>query len=343
MAKAKKLPSGSWRVRVYAGDDETGKKIYKSFTAPTKKEAEYMAAEFQMTGKHKNASTRDITLREAYERYIESKSNVLSPSTVREYRRSANNDLQEIMRYKLSDLTPEVIQRAINHYSETHAPKTVRNAHALLSSVLSTYAPDFHLHTGLPQKQKNMLTIPSEAEVNALLQAAEGKPLHTAILLGAVGTLRRSEICALTKFDLTANGVMVNKAMVLDENKEWVIKNTKTAAGTRFVELPYYVLDELRTVPGDRVYPYRPSTLTNKFILLSEKVLGKKYRFHDLRHYSASVLHAMGVPDLYIMQRGGWESREVLNRVYQHVLSDEQKRYNEQIMQRFTDAFNKQI
>ena len=56
MAKAKKLPSGSWRVRVYSGKDLFGKDTYKSFTAATKKEAEYLAAEFQMTGKQKSMS-----------------------------------------------------------------------------------------------------------------------------------------------------------------------------------------------------------------------------------------------------------------------------------------------
>ena len=46
MANAKKLPSGSWRVRVYDGKDQNGKDVYKSFTAPTKKQAEYLAAEY---------------------------------------------------------------------------------------------------------------------------------------------------------------------------------------------------------------------------------------------------------------------------------------------------------
>ena len=42
MATAKKLPSGSYRVRVY--DKITDK--YKSFTAPTKREAERLANEY---------------------------------------------------------------------------------------------------------------------------------------------------------------------------------------------------------------------------------------------------------------------------------------------------------
>lgn len=341
MANAKKLPSGSWRIRVYAGDDENGKKIYKSFTAPTKKEAEYMAAEYKMTGKQKAAAAGDMTLREAYERYIDSKSNVLSPSTVGEYKRCAKRDLQEIMPFKLADLTQEDVQKAVNKMAIDHSPKSVRNAHGLLSSVLGVYYPTFQLFTRLPQKKKTDTIIPTEAEVNALLKATEGNHLHIAILLGAVGTLRRSEICALTKADVMDNGVMVNKAMVMDENYQYVIKTTKTTAGTRFVELPKYVIDELKAAPGERVYDQTPVKLTNKFIELTEKVLGKSFRFHDLRHYSASVLHAMGVPDLYIMKRGGWESRETLDRIYQHILTDEQKKYNKQIVERFTSAFGK--
>lgn len=339
MAKAKKLPSGNWRVRVYAGDDEHGKKIYKSFTAATKREAEFLAAEYQMTGKQKAVPAGDMTLREAYSRYIESKTNVLSPSTIREYKGCANRCLQDLMPLKVKDLTQEEVQIAINHMAIDHSPKSVRNAHGLLSSVLSVYYPELQLHTRLPQKEKNIIAIPTENEIKQLLSATENEPIHIAILLGAVGTLRRSEICALTKSDLQPNGVMVDKAMVMDDNKEWVVKGTKTTAGTRFVELPKYVMDKLLAVPGDRLYPYQPVTLTNRFVLLSKEILGKKYRFHDLRHYSASVLHAMGVPDLYIMKRGGWDSRETLDRIYQHIISEEQKKFNEQIMERFEAAF----
>ena len=47
MATAKKLPSGSWRILVYSHTDQDGKRRYKSFTAPTKKEAEFLAADYQ--------------------------------------------------------------------------------------------------------------------------------------------------------------------------------------------------------------------------------------------------------------------------------------------------------
>ena len=52
MAKAKKLPSGSWRARAYSYTDADGKKHYESFTAPTRAEAELKASEFMATKKY---------------------------------------------------------------------------------------------------------------------------------------------------------------------------------------------------------------------------------------------------------------------------------------------------
>ena len=49
--KAKKLPSGNWRVRLYVGKED-GKPKYKSFTASTKKEAEFAAAQYGQQKRH---------------------------------------------------------------------------------------------------------------------------------------------------------------------------------------------------------------------------------------------------------------------------------------------------
>jgi Phage integrase family. len=48
-------------------------------------------------------------------------------------------------------------------------------------------------------------------------------------------------------------------------------------------------------------------------------------RFHDLRHLNASVMVALGVPDKYAMERGGWSTPEVLQSVYQHTFSAERQ------------------
>ena len=58
-------------------------------------------------------------------------------------------------------------------------------------------------------------------------------------------------------------------------------------------------------------------------------------RFHDLRHYQASILHALGVPDKYIMQRGGWTTDSTLKNIYQHTMADKQKEFDDIAIKHF--------
>ena len=76
MAKAKKLPSGKWRTLAFDHTDEIGKRHYKSFTADTKKESEYLAAQY-ITGRS-TASTayENINVGEAIKKYIEIKKTI---------------------------------------------------------------------------------------------------------------------------------------------------------------------------------------------------------------------------------------------------------------------------
>ncbi len=54
-------------------------------TAPTKKESEYQVTEYPLNRKKTNYE--DLTLKKAYECYINSKSAVLSPSAIAGYKR----------------------------------------------------------------------------------------------------------------------------------------------------------------------------------------------------------------------------------------------------------------
>ncbi|MBR0090420.1 MAG: site-specific integrase, partial [Lachnospiraceae bacterium] len=65
---------------------------------------------------------------------------------------------------------------------------------------------------------------------------------------------------------------------------------------------------------------------------------GMKCRFHDLRHYSASILHAIGVPDQYIMERGGWSDDRVLKAVYRNTLDDQSKAFTKKANDYFSGS-----
>lgn len=337
MAKAKKLKSGSWRVLVYDYTDQNGKRKYKSITAPTKKEAEYAAAEYALISRD-NKSYENLTLSEAFKLYIESKSSVLSPSTIAGYKRQAKNYFQLLMPIKLSKLTSQLIQTAVNEMCVSHSPKTVRNAHGLLHSVLSAYAPQLHFNTTLPQKIKPQYIIPTTQEINTLLSSANDL-IRLPIILASQGGLRRSEICALTPSDFTDLGVNINKSVVYDNNGNLCIKTTKTIAGTRFVPLPPNVIDIARSWQH---YNCTPASLSNAFNRLRNSCDVPKFSFHKLRHYFASELHSRGIPDQYIAEIGGWETVEMLHNIYQHTLRDKKQPIENKIINIFNNNFNVQ-
>lgn len=334
MAKAKKLPSGNWRVQVYI--KKTGK--YKSFTATTKKEAEYKAAEY-LLHENREDSYENITLREAFQRYIKSKSAVLSPSTLKEYERMSEHDFKQLMPMQLSKITPEIVQTAINELAVDHSPKTVRNRHGLLHSVLKAYHPTLVLTTRLPQKKKVEVVIPTTEEIQILLEHAD-PVIKVPIMLASSGGMRRSEICALTPADFTDLGVNINKAVVIDKDGDPVCKAPKTSAGYRFTPLPKAAIAE--AIKWEH-FGLSPRALDRRFNTLVKKLPVPHITFHKLRHYWASELHAQGIPDQYIAKIGGWDSVQVLQKIYQHTLRDKETEMTTKIVDVFTKNFTEEV
>lgn len=334
MATAKKLPSGSWRVRAYDYTDSAGKKHYKSFTcddtsAKGKRKCELMAAEWAAQKEDKKKEKSPIPLEDAWENYINSRKNVLSPSTIREYKSTKKNSFQDLMKKDIYSITQQDIQNAIDKEAEKVSPKTARNKHGLLSAVLKMYRPEFAINTRLPQKKKPALYIPTDSDVKKLMASVDNdQDMLIAILLAAFGPMRRSEICALKTSDIKNGVVHVQRAIVLNDNREWVEKNTKSVAGDRFIPLPDFVLSQIN-FKNERVVNLHPDNISHRFEHILKRSKLPHFRFHDLRHYCASIQHAMGIPDAYIMQRGGWGSDAVLKNVYRHALSDKETEMND--------------
>jgi len=334
MAKAKQLPSDNWRVQAFRIVND--KKERKSFTHADKKVVAKMALDWQCGADE--AQIENMTLSQAYDRYIESKSSVLSPNTYREYKGSAKRDLQCIMNLPIKDITEELIQVAINIESKKLAPKTVRNIFGLLTPVLTMFRSDLIYKTTLPQKEKVDLYIPTEKEIKALLKCVKNTEMELPIMLAAFGPMRRGEICALTKDDVKGCSVTVSKAMAKDDNKKWVVKIPKTYSGYRIIEYPKFMEVILKTV-GDKTY--NPGIITKEFSKILKNNNINHFRFHDLRHYCVSYLHALNIPTKYIMSRGGWSSESVVNKIYNHILTDKNDEITKQINLEFNKTFNK--
>lgn len=338
--RAKKQSNGKWKIHVYCGIGEDGKKHQKVFTADTKKEVELMAANFIAT--NKDERNNKFTLKEAFENYISSKSNVLSPATVRGYKSIIRNNFKELMGRKLSEITTQEIQIAVNIISATASPKTVRNKFGLLSAVINTYRTDINLdHIKLPQKINSDLQIPTVEEIQFFLANCVDEELKRAVYLAINTGIRRSELCALYSGDFYNNGVMINKALVPNDNGEWVLKTTKTTSSTRFVPLNPEVFKKLKPKEG-KFFSASPEALTLRFTKECKRLFGKSFRFHDLRHFFVSYILNTDptVPKIHLQKLGGWSTSYTMDRVYTQILDSEKRKSENKITSAFYSNFS---
>jgi len=330
MAKARKLPSGSWRVQ--ANKSINGILTRKSFTAEDKKTAEFAAMSWQADVESKQ-TTENITLLKAYEKYIESKENVLSPSTIRAYKAMSRSGFQSIMQKRIDTITHIDIQYAVNEMSITSSPKYIRNEYGLFSAVIKMFHPGFSFQIRMPQKEKTEMYIPDDNDISKLLKFVKGKEIEIPILLAAFGPMRRGEICALTSENINGNIITVKNSLVYKDG-EWVEKPPKTFSSYRDIEYPEFVIERLKGIKG-RLTNMTPSAITNAFSDVLKNAGIPHFRFHDLRHYAVSTLHAMNVPDKYIMQRGGWTTNYTMNNVYNHTLKKNRDEQTQKILTHF--------
>lgn len=320
MAKGKKLPSGAYRCRVYTGKNADGKKIYKSFTAPTKKQAEYLAAEYIAK---KKRPAEQMTVGEAIDRYIASKDSVLSPTTISGYRKIRRNYLQQIMDIQIDRLTREDVQRAVNDDSRRVAAKTVISAHGLLTAALSMYNPDFVLHTRLPRKVKQLKhDLPTSEDV---MRATAGTPVELPVLLAMCLCLRMSEVRGIKKQDIDGDFLRIERVIVTVEGQHITKTLAKTDSTRRIEELPPFIKQMIQAQPTDHATELTGKAIYSRFTRLMAKAGHPGVRFHDLRHISASDMHAQGISDRVAAERGGWSGTQTMQQIYQHSFSADRK------------------
>lgn len=335
MPKAKRLPSGSYRTQVYAGKDQNGKKRYESFTASTAKESELLAAQFKASNRKKQT---DKTIKEAIDGYIQAKEAVLSPATIKAYRSQAENHYQSIGNISIRKITNEEIQLYISSLVGTVSAKTIANIYGLLSSALSLYAPELRLSVTLPKRAKKKQVAPSDDEVRLLFQSAD-PVMKICIALAAFGSCRRGEICALKYKDITDNTIFIHSDMVQKYDKSWIIKEMpKTAESVRKIKLPHEIISLLGDGDSDsHIITITPGAITNRFIKLRNSLGLNNIRFHDLRHYFASIAAVLNVPQNYIADFGGWrKDSPVMREVYQNKIIP----IAEQYANKLTDHFS---
>lgn len=317
LPKARKLPSGSWFVRVQVD----GKTI--SITRPTKKEAEQEAAALKSKAKYA-APSSDKTLSQAIDDYISARENVLSPSTIAGYRKIQKLRFQKAMCKKVNDITPEKWQGYINAESKKISAKTLKNSWGFVSSVI-TEATGRKISVRLPQIISNEAAYLSSADLKAFLEVAKGNRYEIAILLGLSG-LRRSEILGLRweDIDLENNCIYVRGAAVIDIDNNLVHRQENKNSSSR--RLVPFILPQLRQAiqSADQSTEYvvncYPNTINVTVQRLCKKAGIPKCTCHGLRKSFASMMLVdLKLPEDVVMKSGGWSDPQTMRKIYTQV------------------------
>lgn len=301
-----KLPSGSYRVRKRIN----GKLVNVTLDhKPSKDEVINILSKMMLT---QQTTPAKMTLKSACEQFIEVKSNILSPSTIRGYRSIIRNIPDNLAERYINCITKPMIQAEVNRYSVDHTPKTTRNYGIFITTVLSFYGVDIP-KIQYPQKVKNEVYIPTVEELQKILEHLENTEYYVPVFLGSRG-LRLSEVCALTVNDLSDDNMLtINKAKVRAE-KSYQTKTTKTTDSTRTIAIPSKIADIIRE--KGYIYNGYPNNVYKALIRAEDDLGIQHFPFHKLRAFFASYAHYMGFVDKAIQEDAGWLTDDTMKKVY---------------------------
>lgn len=135
---------------------------------------------------------------------------------------------------------------------------------------------------------------PTAAELTAIYEALDKRPrlkhLRDILSLAIITGMRRGEICRIKWLDLDEN----KKTVVVRERKH------PTEKATNDQEIPligaaWEIVTSQPKKPGQvRIFPYAPTTITNRFTEICQDLGIEDLHLHDMRHEAISALFESG-------------------------------------------------
>ena len=227
----------------------------------------------------------------------------------------------------------------------TVSPKTVRNAHALLSAVLGLAVQEGILPAN-PARGADLPDDDVEEERGifsrtewARFYAAMSESYQPLLIVLLVTGARWGEATALQVRDLDVAARVIHVRRAWKKGKDGAVLGVpKTARGRRTIMLPDWAVETLEplaagraadefllTAPGGGVIHRTNFVERHWKPALAAAGIAKHLTPHSLRHTFASWALMDGVPAQVVQHRLGHESLQTTSRVYAHLLLDAQR------------------
>ena len=248
---------------------------------------------------------------------------------------------------RVDELTRDDVARWVNKADGAMAPKSIKNAHGLLSSVMETAVHDGVADRNPARRTRLPRAGEEDVEEHRYLTVTEFDRLYAAtdphyqpFVLTLFGTgMRFSEATGLQvrDIDLEAGVVRVVRAWKRQTRAQGGPKlgPPKSRASRRTITLPNEVIDALRPLVAERLgsallftttrgNTVRHGNFYNRFWITACKQAGldPRPRIHDARHSHASWLIARGIRLEVIQDRLGHEDYTTTRRIYGHLMPD---------------------
>jgi integrase len=237
---------------------------------------------------------------------------------------------------ELAKITPVMVR---SWYAElaTKTPGVARSCYRVLKAIFNTAISD-DLILKNPCRVKGGGTdrvierrMPDVNQVTALTNAMP-EQYRAAVIVAAWGTLRRGEVLGLERRDVDLVGGTIRVERALHEFHDGSLDLGPTKNGDpRKVFMPSSVMPVLEDHLNRFVGPKSDAPLfigatgerlrpSNFWVIwqASRKKVGLEWvRFHDLRHFAATMFATTGASTKELMSRGGWKSVTMVVR-YEH-------------------------
>lgn len=264
-----------------------------------------------------NKSAPKLTLRQAIDRYIEARDNILSPATVRGYRIIQRNAFPGIMDDDISSISNW--QAVINIEARRVKAKTLKNEWGLVRTVLAEN--NIQVDAAMPQVIRNELSWLDFEQIKLFLDAIHDEPCEMGALFALHG-LRRSELLAVTPNKINGQTILAEGSAVLNVNNALVRKEeNKNTSSRREVPIMIPRLAELiNAYDGEPDKPFlhypSPNVLYVQINRACDRAGLPRVGVHGLRRSFASLAYHLGWSEHQTMRIGGWSNTQTVHNVY---------------------------
>lgn len=351
--------SGTWRAKVFLGQDSNGRQRYLTRTVHgTKREADAQLRQLILEAGLAH-ETSQATMDDLAAKWLDLAAESLSPSTLREYRRLLEKIvLPQFGSVKIRAIRPSDLDsfyaglRRRGVSGRALSAQSVHHVHALVRRLLNQalkwgwILSNPALNASPPRVDRVVLEVPDVETVTQIINLAQERNPDIAcfLRLAAITGARRGELCAIRWRDFDKSGVLsISHSIVDGRNDELIEKGTKTHASRKVVmdALTMRVLDSQRERCEERSkscgkkllrnsfvfsssldgsIPWRPHRVTLAFKRLCDELEINGVRLHDLRHFTATQMLASGVPVKTVAGRLGHANAATTLNVYAHAL-----------------------